>query len=111
MDDKNINSKIEKVKKLRKYQLFDTFDFYPIDASTLKKILSFNWFSNWEKKFQFSEKIALPDINGVIEAYIGYVNVNDYLNILLDDEGELRKSLFYDNVRDYQGKNEVNSKK
>ena len=110
MDDKNINSKIEKVKKLiESAQLFDTFDFYPIDASTLKRYYR-SIGSQIEKKFQFSEKIALPDINGVIEAYIGYVNVNDYLNILLDDEGELRKSLFYDNVRDYQGKNEVNSK-
>lgn len=110
MDDKNINSKIEKVKKLiESTQLFDTFDFYPIDASALKRYYR-SIGSQIEKKFQFSEKIALPDINGVIEAYIGYVNVNEYLNILLDDEGELRKSLFYDNVRDYQGKNEVNSK-
>ncbi|WP_373713043.1 AIPR family protein [Streptococcus sp.] len=110
VDDKNLISKIDKVRKSVEYEkLLNDFEFYPIDAATLKEYYrSIN--SQIEKKLLFPDKVALPDIMGVNEAYIGYVNAGDYLDILIDDEGELRKSLFYDNVRDYQGKNSVNSK-
>ncbi|HEL0582112.1 AIPR family protein [Streptococcus equi] len=110
VDDSNLVSKIDKVRKSVEYEnLLNDFDFYPIDAATLKEYYkSIN--SQIEKKLLFPDKVALPDIPGVNEAYIGYINASDYLEILMDNEGELRKSLFYDNVRDYQGRNTVNSK-
>ena len=41
--------------------------------------------------------------------YIALVDLNSYFNFIVNDEGDVRKSFFDSNVRDYQGKNNVNS--
>ena len=41
--------------------------------------------------------------------YIALVDLKSYFNFIVDDEGNVRKSFFDSNVRDYQGKNNVNS--
>jgi AIPR protein len=57
----------------------------------------------------FAQRATLPDIAGVAEAYIGVVPAKEYLQLVTDEAGQIRKSLFYDNVRDFQGENPVNS--
>ncbi len=53
--------------------------------------------------------ITLDRIEGVKEAYIGYITGEDYLNIICDKNGDIRRRIFYENVRDYQGvENSVN---
>lgn len=53
--------------------------------------------------------ITLEQIDGVKEAYIGYLTGADYLKIICDKNGDLRRRIFYENVRDYQGvENSVN---
>jgi len=34
---------------------------------------------------------------------------SEFLKLITDEDGEIQKSLFYDNVRDFQGSNPVNS--
>lgn len=41
--------------------------------------------------------------------YVALVDLKSYFNFIVDDEGNVRKSFFDSNVRDYQGKNNVNS--
>ena len=41
--------------------------------------------------------------------YVALVDLKSYFNFIVNDEGDVRKSFFYSNVRDYQGKNNVNS--
>ena len=41
--------------------------------------------------------------------YIALVELKSYFNFIVNDEGDVRKSFFDSNVRDYQGKNNVNS--
>ncbi|MCM1540509.1 MAG: AIPR family protein [Blautia sp.] len=53
--------------------------------------------------------ITLDRIAGVKEAYIGYLTGEDYLKIICDNNGDIRRRIFYENVRDYQGvENSVN---
>ena len=53
--------------------------------------------------------ITLEKIEGVKEAYIGYLTGSDYLKVICDNNYEIRRRIFYENVRDYQGlKNKVN---
>lgn len=53
--------------------------------------------------------ITLDRIDGVKEAYIGYLTGDDYLKIICDSNGDIRRRIFYENVRDYQGiENNVN---
>lgn len=53
--------------------------------------------------------ITLERIDKVNEAYIGYLTGDDYLKIICDNNGDIRRRIFYENVRDYQGiENSVN---
>ena len=61
-----------------------------------------------ETEIDFSQKVLLPDIPKIKQSYLGYVDYEEYLKLIVGDNGEIRKNVFYDNVRDYQGDNEVN---
>ena len=41
--------------------------------------------------------------------YVALVDLKSYFKFIVNDEGDVRKSFFDSNVRDYQGKNNVNS--
>lgn len=51
----------------------------------------------------------IPEIPGVAEAYLGLVPATEFLSLLQDESGEIIKTLFYDNVKDWQDFNPVNS--
>jgi hypothetical protein len=54
--------------------------------------------------------LTLPPIEGVDQAYLGYIPASEYLKIITDEHSNIRKTVFYDNVRDFQGENKVNGK-
>ncbi len=56
----------------------------------------------------FENKTTLPDIPGVQESYLGILPASELLKLVADEDGEIRKALFYDNVRDFQGDVDVN---
>lgn len=63
------------------------------------------------KEIQFHNDISLPDTqNGinVRQSYIGCIPAKIYLELITNSDGELEKGLFYENIRDFQGKNKVN---
>lgn len=65
--------------------------------------------NNITVKINLRNTITLDKIDGVNEAYIGYLTGKDYLSIICDSQGDLRRRIFYENVRDYQGtENNVN---
>lgn len=55
--------------------------------------------------FNFKNKLELDEITGVSSSFIGYISGIDFLNLLKDPQGGIRKWIFYDNVRDFQGLN------
>lgn len=60
-------------------------------------------------EFTFANKVTLPDIPGVKESYLGVLPLSEFLKVVSDDETKsIRKHIFYDNVRDFQGDNAVN---
>lgn len=54
--------------------------------------------------------LTLPPIDGVDQAYLGYIPAREYLKLVTDEHTNIRKTVFYDNVRDFQGENKVNKK-
>lgn len=60
------------------------------------------------QEVKFEKHTILPSIVGVDEAYIGILPCLEYLNLICDEQGNLNRRLFYDNVRDFQGHNTVN---
>lgn len=43
------------------------------------------------------------DIEDIEQAFIGYLPVDEFIKLITDGDKRLRKNLFYENVRDFQG--------
>lgn len=57
----------------------------------------------------FKNNLSLDKIDKVEQSYLGYIPGIDYLKIITDQQGNLRRRLFCENVRDFQGEdNSVN---
>jgi hypothetical protein len=89
-------------------QNFGTVNFYPYDNE--KIIITFKELKKkiskmvlMEKKFTFS---TMPSIK---QAYGGLIKCKGFINILQDNEGNMLRNIFEDNVRDFQGYNPVNT--
>ncbi|HBW4199320.1 MULTISPECIES: AIPR family protein [Klebsiella] len=107
-----ITGKVEReLSELNQKNLFSNkveIEFY--DAERLKS--SYRELSRKSvKEIPFSIQISLPDVSenlNVRQSFIGCVSVKEYITLITNDDNSLSKGLFYDNVRDYQGKNKVN---
>ena len=59
--------------------------------------------------FVFQDKVPLPDLPNIKEAYFGILPISEFKKILLDENGNMR-NIFFDNIRDFQGiENPVNT--
>jgi hypothetical protein len=96
------------INDLEATHMFSSVDCTPIDVEKLhmlylrtKRALSCT--------FEFPKQIVLPDAPGVKQAYLGILPATEFLKLLTDDSGDLLSGLFYDNVREWKGYNEVNN--
>jgi hypothetical protein len=95
--------------QLRAENIFEDVSFFPLGASELSKLYRSTKNPN-NAEFVFAEKVTLPDTTGVDEAYYGILPFSEFRKILFDENGNIR-SVFDDNVRDFQGiDNPVNKK-
>ncbi|MCZ4080296.1 AIPR family protein [Rhodococcus sp. H36-A4] len=64
------------------------------------------------RTIRFEKKASMPQIDGVVQAYIGMLPAEELLKLVTVEGSPTRilKSVFYDNVRDFQGNVDVNSK-
>lgn len=106
--DKHLSGVIDvSIKRLESMNLFSEVVFHPVDLEKLKSIYKVLKYKV-ERQINFSNNTYLPAIENVDEAYIGILPCQEYFKLICDEEGLLQRSLFYDNVRDYQGNNSVN---
>ena len=62
-----------------------------------------------EVDITFRDRIFKENILGVQELYFGFLEGNEFIKLIEDSYGNLRKNIFYENVRDYLGdENPVN---
>lgn len=107
-DDQHLMAKIDKrTSKLVDTGLFSAVEFSPYGANEIQAAYQRSQ-NNVTVEFTFANKVLLGDIEGVKEAYLGVLPVKEYLSLITDPAGNIRKPLFYDNVRDFQGDNPVN---
>lgn len=93
---------------LKRTNLFASTEFVPVDSEGLKRLYR-EIHHKIVREIAFEKHTILPQIAGVQEAYIGIIPCSEYLKLISDDDGFLNRRLFYDNVRDFQGHNEVNT--
>ena len=60
------------------------------------------------REFTFVNRTVAPEIKGVTQAYLGFISAQEFIGIIRDENGDIIHSIFYDNVRDWQGENAVN---
>ncbi len=88
--------------------IFEDVSFEPFGASEIQKLFH-ETKNKLSSTITFQNRITLPDIEGVSEAYLGVIPLKEYLK-LIQDENKTIHSIFDDNVRDFQGGNVVNKK-
>jgi hypothetical protein len=108
-DDANLVARRQAVvEDLQATRLFREVTFACLGADEVQKL--YNQSRNAiARDFTFSDKTVVPDMPGVAEAYLGLLPAPEFLTLLQDDEGNLIKTLFNDNVRDWQDYNAVNA--
>ncbi|MCY4093415.1 MAG: AIPR family protein [Caldilineaceae bacterium] len=93
---------------LRKKEMFSSVKSTPVDAELLKSVYR-ELERGVVKVVEFGDSAVFPEIDEVDEAYIGLLRGDEFIEMISTDEGELNRELFYENVRDFQGHNSVNS--
>lgn len=101
-----VKSKIES--DINKLNLIKSVDFIPVDLEKLRKSYR-EVTQSVSKTVNIFKIVALPEIAGVESAYIGVIDLKELYKMITDDDGLLLSGLFYDNVRDFQGYNQVNN--
>lgn len=89
-------------------RIFKTVEFIPVDADGIQR-LNRESRNSVSREFEFAQKTVVPEIEGVTEAYVGLLPATQFLNLIKDEDGEMLHGIFYDNVRDWQDFNPVNS--
>lgn len=93
---------------LESTNLFDSLEIIPIGAKELAKYYR-KTKESVSTTITFSNRITIPEISGISEAYIGLLPYKEFLKIVSTEEQNLL-NVFEDNVRDFQGENnDVNS--
>lgn len=107
-NDANLTARIQaEVQTLKQTSLFGKVEFTVIDADKLKSIYR-ELRLKVVREIDFERHTILPKIETITEAYIGILPCTEYIKLICDEDNNLQRGLFYDNVRDYQGENPVN---
>lgn len=79
-----------------------------VDAQALKTICDNNE-NTFTASIEAMDTMPLPPSGGVDNSCVTLCYAGEFVKLLTTDEGVIRKSLFEDNVRDYQGTNNINA--
>lgn len=108
-DDQNLVARRDSVQSdILSLNIFRDVHFYCFGADKLQELFqkSKNAIST---EITFADRTTFPDIKGVEQAYMGLLPATEYLKLIQNTNEEIISSLFFDNVRDWQEWNQVNS--
>jgi hypothetical protein len=96
------------ISDLESTALFKDVRFTPLGAEGIQKL--YRQMKNAiSREFIFENRVVIPDVPGVTQAYLGFLPVPEFVKIVADDNGDMIGSLFYSNPRDWQDYNDVNA--
>ena len=87
--------------------MFAAASFHPLDATRVQK-LYFQTKNAFVVTVSFGQSLSLPEIPNVRESYIGLLPLSEYFRMITDEDGNVRRRLFFDNIRDFQGDTPIN---
>lgn len=107
VNDKDLSDLISNAKRaLNDTGLFSDVDYIPVDGVHLQKLYK-NLSTSITKQIKFEKKQSFPQIKGTSQSFIGLIEGNEFIE-LITIEGNLNKTIFYENVRAFLGDNSVN---
>ncbi len=107
--DANIDTRRQAAQKdLESLSIFRKVTFECIDAERLQKLYQAST-NAIKTEIVFSQKMVVPEMKGVEQAYLGLLPVREFLKLVENENSEMQTPLFYDNVRHWQDWNPVNS--
>jgi hypothetical protein len=80
--------------QLHGLHMFSSISFHPLDATRIQK-LYFQTKNAFRVTVTFGQNLPLPEIPNVRESYIGLLPVSEYLKMITDEEGNVRRRLFF----------------
>ncbi len=108
-NDLNFNKRIKRIKdEFEKNGNTNECHVYLIGSREIQK-LKRQLDHSISKEISFGRRVPLPQTLGIDEAYLGVIPATEYLQLLTGQGNNFLTSIFYDNVRDWQGSNPVNS--
>jgi hypothetical protein len=109
VEDENLVAIINSGRKeIDQLGLFESVSIEALGATALQRLYQ-ETKNRLSVTVNFQNRITLPDIDGVTEAYLGVIPFEEYVKLIQDENGAIY-SIFDDNVRDFQGGNAVNAK-
>lgn len=108
-DNKNFEAAINTVlAELKTTGYFSDIVFKQYDRDLLKS--AYRELRNTiSRSIVFEKHTIVPSIKDVEEAFVGMLPGSDFLKLISSEQGDMLRNIFYDNVRDFQGFNSVNS--
>ncbi|MGW7354225.1 AIPR family protein [Streptomyces sp. NPDC054784] len=95
------------VSRLDETNFFNEVNVEPLGARELRDLYQ-RATSAVSAEFTMPKRITLPKMTLVDQAFLGILPANDLVRIITDPGGGIRKTLFFENVRDFQDYNPVN---
>lgn len=96
-----------KKEELEDTNLFSEVSFELLGARELQKLYR-QTKTSISRTIKIDNLVTLPAIKGVEASYLGILPASEFLKLLEDDDGDMLRTVFVDNVRDFQGVNPVN---
>ncbi|MEU5051485.1 AIPR family protein [Streptomyces sp. NPDC021096] len=108
LGDAMLNAKRKSAaKRLDETNFFSEVDVSAIGARELRELHQ-RATAAVSAEFSMPKRITLPKIPGVEQAFLGVIPAKTLADIITDPGGGIRKTLFFENVRDFQDYNPVN---
>lgn len=93
---------------IKALKTYEKVDIHFTDSDSLRTILD-SIENNFTAILDSIVSMELTPVQGVENSCIALCSAEEFAKLLTTEEGVIRKSLFDDNVRDYQGENNVNA--
>lgn len=107
-DDPNLVKRIKSTEKeFESKNIFDKVNIKALGADEIRTLYQSTKLA-LTIDIVFANRVVLPEISGVSESYVGILPFSEFKKLITDESDNLRFSIFYDNIRAFQGTNEVN---
>lgn len=107
-DNEHINGKSQSlINKIEKLNSYEDVKFRYLGSSDLSKISDENN-NSLDVVINSLGSLEFEEVAGVDNSLVILCKATEYIKILNTAEGLIRKNLFFDNVRDFQGDTEIN---